>query len=104
MCDRECGGVVIGVMDGVVIHVGPNQSFEFEDAPHSSVRVADFAADGFMSSGFSELLESGFNFIGGVEIETGARGRRDGDHLARLVGRQEFAGYSFDFFVRPRSI
>src|SRR6266852_5153857 len=33
MCERQRGGVFVAVMHGVLIHVGPNQSFKFENTP-----------------------------------------------------------------------
>ena len=74
-------------MHGVIVHVCPDQSFELEHSPHGFVGVSDFAADGPMSSSFAELLKGCFDLVSHVEVETGAGGGRDGDHLAGVIRR-----------------
>jgi len=46
MCERQRGGVAVTVMHRVVVHVGPNQGFKFEHAPHGLIGITNLAADG----------------------------------------------------------
>lgn len=82
-------------MDGVFIHVRPDESFELEYAPHGFIGVADFAAGGFVTGGLAAELQDLFHGVGVVEGEFGARRwRRDGE--ATFSGRVQFGGEGFD--------
>src|SRR5437016_6081591 len=72
MCKRQRGGVAVAVVHCVVVHMGPNQGFKFEHAPHRLIGITNLAADCSVSSRFPAPLECCFNLICRVEIETGA--------------------------------
>ena len=104
MGERERGKIVVGIVDGVFVHVSPDESVEFKRAPHSFVGIANLATDGLMSSSFAQLLERCFNLISCVEVETGVRGGSNRHHLARLIRGQEFTRQTFDFVVRHSGV
>ena len=73
MCERQRGGVAVGLLHRIVVHVGPNQGFKLEHTPHGLIGITNFAADGPVSTSFAKSLERRFNLISRIEIETGAR-------------------------------
>src|SRR5712672_426687 len=99
MCNRKRSGVAGGVLDGVVVHMRPNQRLEFECTPHCLVRITNFAANCFVSNSFAELPKLRFNFVGCVEIESGTTRQWDHDHSARLVRGKQLSRPSVYFKV-----
>src|SRR4029077_5591643 len=88
MCKRQRGGVAVALLHRIVIHVSPDQGFELEDTPHGLIGIANFAADSPVSTKFAKSLECRFNLISHVEIETGARRRKERHYLVRLIRGQ----------------
>src|SRR5437016_10744749 len=83
-------------MDGVVIHVSPNQGLQLAHAPDRLVGIAHLAADLFVAGRLAPLLEFVLDFIRSIEVKAGTRRWRDSNHRAGFLGRHELAGKSFD--------
>ena len=84
----------------VVVYVGPNQGFKFEHAPHGFIRVANFAADSFVSASFAGLLKSIFDGVGGVQVETRTRRGKNSHCFAPLIRGQQFSCEGFNLDLR----
>src|ERR1700677_172209 len=84
----------------VVVYVGPNQGFKFEHAPHGFIRVANFAADSFVSASFAGLLKSIFDGVGGVQVETRTRRGKNSHCFAPLIRSEQFSCEGFNLDLR----